>query len=354
METTLPAGKRRWIVLDVMKAVCICMVIITHMNGISVNIRKAILWPFTILPAVPTFLMMSVFVFAMAEDTKNGTVLSWFSWPTFWRRFNRFLFPQAVAIAVIIAGLFAFRDLKRISVESIFKMFQMGGRGPGAYYVMIMYQLLIVFPFVRMLFRKNQAATVIGMVLLHIAFEVLCKIWQINDELYNSLIFRFFIHMALGMLLYEYWDKLRHTALPAVCIIIGAIYLINVYYLGYQQVMIYASSTQGLIASLFSFGVLCYVMRAESLLEKYADGKRRHHALRLVCYIGKASYHIMLTQMVFFYFLRMFEIEARLGALWQVFLLDLGVSLSVGCLFYTLDQWMRRKLQSNIRKKALT
>lgn len=268
MENLQMTERHRWIILDVMKALCICMVIITHVSGITMETRKNMLWPFTILPAVPIFLMMSVFVFALAEDQKNGTVLSWFQWPTFWKRFNRFFLPQAIAIAVIIACLFAFRDMKRISAESIFKMFQTGGRGPGAYYVLIMYQLLIVFPFMRMLFRKNQAVTVIGMVLLHIAFETLCKSWQINVVLYNSLIFRFFTHLALGMLLYEYWDKLRHAALPAICIVIGTVYLINLYYLDYPPVMDYGNSTRGIIASLFSFGLLCYVLRAENLLTR--------------------------------------------------------------------------------------
>lgn len=343
--------KNRLIVLDVIKAICIIMVILRHV-AFPEEIQRKILYPFTILPAVPIFLMCSVFVYCYVEDRNNGTILSWFSNKVFWKRMERYLLPFLVSVAVLIAGLFLFMNIKRISLYSIYRIIQFGGRGPGNYYVLIIFQFMVIFPFLRYFYKKQPAATVVALVLIHIAYETLCKYWQLGKHPYYELIFRYLTHLGLGFLLYTYAEQLRKTAIPLICIVIGTIYLINVYYLGYQPVLEYDYSTRGIIASLFSFGVLCYVLRIETILTKNLSGGEVPVSLRVVCHIGKASYHIMLTQMVFFYFVRYFEIEARMGSLWLVLLMDLAVPLSAGCLFYAIDQWIHQKLYS-LRKKAL-
>ena len=136
----------RLLTIDVIKAFCIIAVIITHVGDIPAAVKAATLRPFTIVPAVPMFILCSIFVFCLAEDKKQGTILSWFSTKQFFKRAGSFLVPFFISILIIILGLHVFRDLQRISAKSLFKMIMLGGRGPGAYYSLIVFQLLIIFP----------------------------------------------------------------------------------------------------------------------------------------------------------------------------------------------------------------
>ena len=232
-------------------------------------------------------------------------------------------------------------------------MILLGGRGPGAYYSLIVFQLLIIFPFLRHAYNRNQLATVVFLVLFHIAYETWCKANSFSTTLYDRLIFRFFTQIALGFLLYSYYEKLRKTALPAICIIIGTIYLINIAYLHYDQVLLYGQPSRSIIAVLYSFGVLCYVLRLEKVFQFMDQTPVGHRLLAPLLYIGKASYHIMLTQMVYFYFMRLKDWESRLGSWKTALIVDLVVSLSVGCLFFCLEN-LARKWISNAKQFILS
>lgn len=347
----------RLLTIDVIKAFCIIAVIITHVGDIPAAVKAATLRPFTIVPAVPMFILCSIFVFCLAEDKKQGTILSWFSTKQFFKRAGRFLVPFFISILIIILGLHVFRDLQRISAKSLFKMIMLGGRGPGAYYSLIVFQLLIIFPFLRHAYNKNQMGTVVSLVLLHIAYETWCKSVGLSATLYDRLIFRFFTQIALGFLLYSYHEKLRKTALPAICIIIGAIYLINIAYLGYDQVLLYGQPSRSIIAVLYSFGVLCYVLRLETVFQRLYKTKAGHYFLSVLLYIGKASYHIMLTQMVYFYFMRLMDWEALLGGWINALVVDLAVTLPAGCLFFAVEtlarKWIAKGYQFITNKKEV-
>lgn len=325
------------------KSFCIAAVIITHVAGIPEDVKLACLWPYTIIPAVPIFMICSIFAYCMAEDKKQGTILTWFSNKQFRNRAGRFLIPFFVAILLTVAGLRILAGASKVPLSAVFQMIMQGGRGPGAYYVLLVLQLIVIFPFLRHSYNKNQMATVVCLVVLHIGYEFLCKTYGMDPDLYQVLIFRFFTHFALGFLLYSYHEQLTGTAIPLVCMIIGGIYLYYTYCGDYRQLFVYKYVSVSMIPSLYSFGLLCYLLRLEPLLQRINKKLIGQALLRPVMHTGKASYHIMLTQMVYFYFMRRMDWEVRLGD-WPVILfVDLVICLSVGRLFYAAEAFVRKK-----------
>lgn len=333
-----PKAGGRVLSLDMIKGLCIVMVILTHVP-LTNEVKKAIFYPFTILPAVPMFLMCSIYAFSLTEDRKNGDIFTWFSSRTFWRRANRFLFPFLFSVGIIIAGLVLLSNLRRLAFASFFKLVFLGGRGPGGYYVLILFQLLVLFPFLRHFFCLNQIGTTLGLMAVHICYETLCKMWGMNERVYNILIFRFLTHLALGFLLYYYHERMKGTALPAVAMIVRALYIIAAYYFGYRENLSYIPSMRSIFPAFYAFGALCYLLRTEAWLQK-AGGW-----IKPVLYIGKASFHIMLVQMVYFYFARKLAFEGRFHSLLVVTAVDLAISLAAGCLFYWMDCRLRMILK---------
>ena len=328
--------------LDAIKAFAILAVILTHVGDIPDGVKRICLWPYTVIPAVPIFMICSIFAYCLAEDKKQGTILSWFSTKTFCKRIGYILIPFLVAIFATVAGICIIADASWLPPSSVFQMVMQGGKGPGAYYTLLVMQLLMVFPFLRHAYNKNQMATVVTLVLVHVAYEFLCKTYKLDTDLYQVLIFRFFTHFALGFLLYSYYEQLKGTALPAVCILIGAIYLHYTYWGDYRQVFVYKYVSVSLIPALYSFGILCYLFRLEPLLQRIQKSLIGQALLRPVLQTGKASYHIMLAQMVYFYFARRTGWEAQLGS-WPIALLvDVAICLIVGRIFYAIEAFIRK------------
>ena len=333
----------RVIMVDVMKGFCIIMVILTHVSTIPTHIRKLILYPFTILPAVSMFIMLSAYSFSLSEDRLEQTCgrvrtdSDWFERRQFLRKLGRFLLPFGISVFVLLAVLRIIFHAD-ISFPIVFRVISLGGYGPGSYYVWIVFQLLLLFPFFRCGFKHNPIRMAVFLIVIHLLYELLYKyIWSFPSTVYSRLILGFFTQIAFGMLLYQYKDILRNSIIPFFLILAGTFYIILVgnYYLGYPDLVSSASMNRNMFFSLFSFGALAYLLQLEPL------ARRHKKILKPICFIGKASFHIMLTQTVYYYFARMTGFETRLEPLWLTILVDLGITLTAGCLFYSLCNLVR-------------
>lgn len=64
---------------DIIKFIAIIMVIITHVAGISSDMKNYMLWPFTIAQAVPLFLLLSVFLYCRSINGQEEVIFNWFN-----------------------------------------------------------------------------------------------------------------------------------------------------------------------------------------------------------------------------------------------------------------------------------
>ena len=333
-------GREHILALDIIKGISIIMVILTHVADVPQSVRQQVLWPFTILPAVPLFILTTVYAYSTAENKPNWSIVSWFETKRFSRRFNRFFIPWIITIAVQIILLFELLGATSLSLSALMRILFLGGRGPGAYYVMLTFQILVLFPLMKYAFEKSPGRATVLFLSAQIAWEFLCTYKGISQEAYGILIPRFFSTLVLGFLAYYYMNTFRKTVIPLLSIAIGGGFLINTYYRGYVPVLAMEQWNRTFLAVLFSFGVFLYILRLEPIFQ------RCRGLLGPVCYVGKASWHVLLAQMTYYYFARSLDFEARFTSLWVRALVDVIISLVLGCGFYFLESSIRKLISS--------
>lgn len=347
MVRTQEGGREHILALDIIKGISIVMIILTHVANIPQSVRQRVLWPFTILPAVPLFILTTVYAYSTAENKPDWSIVSWFETKRFSRRFNRFFIPWIITIAVQIVLLFVLLGATKLSPSALMRILFLGGRGPGAYYVMLTFQILAFFPLMKYAFEKSPGRATVLFLSAQIAWEFLCTYKGISDEAYNILIPRFFSMLLLGFLAYYYINTFRKTVIPLLSIAIGGGFLINTYYMGFIPVLAMSQWNRTFLAGLFSFGVFLYILRLEPIFQRFRG------LLSPVCYVGKASWHIMLAQMTYFYFARSLDFEARFTSLWVRALVDVIISLVLGCSFYFLESSIRKLISGRIQTANL-
>lgn len=347
--------------VDAMKGFCILMVIFTHLGNRSEEIRSFFFYqfmvPFMVLPAVSIFMILTSYVFSKAEDhwnSKRGgnwSIIDWFEKDRFYPRFLRFFIPYAVImiIEMIMIRLILNPKCSMLSFSFITRFFFSGGRGPGAYYILVILEFLLVFPFLKYWYKRDPFKAVGGMILIHLGFDTASRyLWNLSEVVYDRMIFRFFVNIAMGLLLAEYAQVFKKTAIPVACVIVGAIYRINISYLGYSQVIMPTRFvSNSIINNLYAFGVVALLLPHEGLAKRYVK------ALTPLCLCGKASLHIFLVQKVYFYIVRSLEFEKKLGNFGVTLLVDYVICLLLGFLYYFLDAKIR-ELVKNVKKPKIS
>lgn len=96
-----------------------------------------------------------------------------------------------------------------------------GGRGPGAYYIMLFFQLLFIFPFIKYAFDKQPYITAIVCIVMQVIWEYLCIYNSISSFAYNVLIFSYLSNIVAGFIAWTYFKKISKTDLPLVFVCIG-------------------------------------------------------------------------------------------------------------------------------------
>lgn len=319
--------------IDFMKALCIIMVIINHASFTSGEETKY-LFPFYIDPAVPIFLMMTGFTYSMSSNGKINSIWEWYDRKNFSKKLMRIL-PGYVVVIIFELIVFPIFNYDYTGKE-LLEIFLTGGKGPGSYYVIILFQLIVVFPIIFFLFKKNPGKTAFIVVFIHISYEIVKNIIDIPYEFYRLSILRFLLHILLGIFLYFYKDKIKGTYLPLIFLIVGVLYFIHSMYLGYEPVVFTSWGSTVMPAALYAFAILYFVMSREKWFFEHQV------PLTPIREIGKASYHIFLAQMVYhaiWYDYIYGEMSRGLGIL-----VSLAISIASGYIFYQIENVCRKKI----------
>ena len=333
--------KKRIEFLDYTKAICIIMVIITHIDWTNKNLP---IFDYVINMAVPIFMLISGYNFAMSSERFLG------EWPggrkglrklyninlmlkKIWRFAEPFLPICVVEIIIIIL-----QD-KHLNLPRIFLK---GAYGPGSYYVPLMIQLVILFPIIYTLVQKFPRASLPITAAVTLLFETYVVVFDMEKADYRLLIGRYLFLIAFGCWFYLHPDlRLSYGTLIAM-FIIGVAYL----YFNRKGVNFYLFPYWGPTTFPADFYIIPIMVIAFRLF---------YHATipgsfgALLVEISKASYHIFLVQMVYYHF--------ELGG----FLFDLPliaqipfhivICISVGIAFFEIqNHW--RVLKQNLIKQV--
>ncbi len=332
--------KKHYRHIDVLKGICILIVIIEHARWSS-SVWKKALFPFWERMAIPCFMVISGFVhsrsignMALSEACRAENII---------RKLKRYLIPYTVAFAIEAAaysaaslpimsrfigryGLIDFDANKYISFPSLLKAYISGGFGPGNYYTPVLIQLVLLIPILVYLMKKTRFYGLMLSFAFCFVFEIIQYLIRMPNSIYRLLIFRHMLTICFGIY-YSLGNYRKNRKLNLLSLLIGFAYIILHSYYRWTPFFFNRNwADVSFIACLFYILVIAHLLSKEKVTCKPLET------------IGKASYHIYLTQMVYYNFIKK-ELVLKLipsQLIWCV--ASLMICLLFGTLFYRLEQ----------------
>lgn len=315
----------RYLSLDVLKAISIILIILTHVNVTDAQ-RSELLYNFWVYPAVPIFMVISAFNY-----TERG-VESWFSSGVFLKRCGRLLIPYVIVFAIeIIRSVYL--NGKIGSAISIISSFLCGGGGPGGYYIAMLFQLLVIFPVVYSLLKPQESRlkNTCGLILFCLLYEIGANTIPLTGQFYRICLFRLLLAVVLGILLSMYKERISGSAIPVICFIMGAIYLFMVTCAGYTPKIVNSWLPTSMFAIPYSVAIVYWFYKKENFFTRH----QRNIVVVVLAFIGRATYFIFLSQKVYFIFSFSKKFLSSTSLPCSV-AFDAAVCLIAGCIFYLL------------------
>lgn len=316
--------------LDYLKAVCVIMVIVTHYDWAD---KSSPFFTMLINMAVPVFMIVSGYNFAMSNRKKaDGKWTHMYGWEIIKPKLVRFLVPF-FTICLIEMILLHIEDR---SINPL-RIFLLGAYGPGSYYVPIMLQLLVVFPVIYTLVEKNAKLGLAFAGVANLLFEIAVIVFDMEKDYYRLSIGRYLLLIAFGCYLYLHPEKRVKRYQMVLMFFMGLTYIIVVFGLEKELVLFDYWKTTAMPVAFYIFPIVILLFR------KFYHTRIPGAFGKLLMWIGKASYHIFLVQMVYYHF----ELGgAIMNTRWYIAVpFNILVSVPAGLAFYEFDNRFIGKLR---------
>lgn len=323
-------NKKRIEFLDYLKAVCVIMVIITHYEWAD---KTSPFFTMLINMAVPVFMIVSGYNFAMSNRKKSdGHLIHMYGWRMIKPKLVRFLVPF-FSICLIEILLLYIND----RTINPLRIFLLGAYGPGSYYVPIMLQLLAVFPVIYFLVQKNAKLGIVAAGLGNLLFEIGVVIFDIDKYYYRLSIGRYLLLIAFGCYLYLHPDRRVKRYQMILMFLTGFAYIVAVFGFDKEFVIFDYWKTTAMPVAFYVFPIVILLFR------KFYRCRIPGALGAAMTWIGQASYHIFLVQMVYYHF----ELGGRImNAAWYVAVpFNILVSVPAGLAFYGMDNRCMKKVK---------
>ena len=132
--------------IDIIKAVSIILIIITHYSW-TVEQRQNVVFPLVIDMAVPIFMFLSGYVGAMSFDKKGvDSLAKAYSLHQIVHKYIRYTIPYLIFL--VVEFLIPTITKPKGSKSEMLKWIINGAEGPGSYYYPILVQLIFLFPLI--------------------------------------------------------------------------------------------------------------------------------------------------------------------------------------------------------------
>lgn len=323
-------SKQRIEFLDYLKAVCVIMVIVTHYDWTD---KTSPFFTMLINMAVPVFMIVSGYNFAMSNRKKaDGKLSRMYGWQMIKPKLVRFLAPFfTICLIEIVLLYFEDRTINPL------RIFLLGAYGPGSYYVPVMLQLLIIFPVIYFMINKNAKLGLIVAGMANLMFEIAVIAFDIDKYYYRLSIGRYLLLIAFGCYLYLHPERRLKRYQMSVMFLLGLAYIVTVFGFEQQLVLFEYWKTTAMPVAFYIFPIVILLFR------KFYHARIPGRGGKMLTWIGQASYHIFLFQMVYYHF----ELGgAIMQAEWYVAVpFNILVSVPAGLLFYEMDNRFIRKLK---------
>lgn len=317
--------------IDILKGVSIIMVLITHYTW-SNEQRLNPVFPFLIDMAVPIFMIISGYVGALSFREHGIINLSKaYSMDQIIKKYIRYTVPFLIILLWQVIEPNANAAIKGTGLLNYSKWILSGTSGSGSYYYPIIIQLIFIFPIIYFIIIHKKEKGLLLCLVTNMVFEILKWSYNMNDECYRLLIFRYIFVIATGVYAAFYRLKLRESLIMTLG---GGIFIWLTTY-GYYTPHIITSWTGTCFIAVmwivpFTNYVICNVKLNILPLE----------------IIGKASYNIFFVQMVFYrVYIRKVETNTWMGQL----IASIVICIACGLLFYYFETPITKMLYSKIK-----
>ena len=332
-------------IIDVLKGILIIFVIILH-SPIDTALQAKLLFPFWIMQAVPCFLFITGYVYALSYQRRNiESMWGAYSKERVVEQLLRYVIPFTMIFVVEwllfrITGLYTVNVFK-YGVFALFQDYLRGGIGVGSYYFPLLIQNIFIFPIIYFVIKKHNFKGLLYCFFANILYELFKTSYYMNDAEYRLLIFRYIFVIAAGCYLAigKYEINKKTYIISIICAIVGIGFLILFYYTNYHpKIFIYWTDTSVLVCM--------YVVPLMGFL--ITKVKIKCFILEL---IGKASFNIFLIQKIYFVFAdKIYEIMPYKA--FHIFLNVINCIL-MGILFYYIEKNITKFIikKINLKKK---
>lgn len=314
--------------LDVLKGICILLVILTHFDWVEAD-RLRYFFPFWMNPAVPVFMIISGYVYTESYKRKNVEHLKQaYALKGIMDKFIRYTVPLIIIFAIEVpVKIFVLKQ--EITFQSALEAFCVGGWGPGSYYYQYMLQFIFLFPLIYFVIKKFDFNGLLICAGVNLLYDVAKIPLEMDAGTYRLLVFRYIFAMALGCY-FSMGKKPLKKWMGTASFIVGAAFLYITAYRGYKPVIFFRWTRTCMIAVL-------YIAPIAYLLIKKCTWECKPLAL-----MGKASYNIFFVQMVFFHVAN--KILGGVEGTWLPMLLSYAFCITVGILFYYIETPITKKV----------
>lgn len=317
-------------VIDYLKAVCIVFVICNH-SGLFDKTKPIFL--LSIDKAVPIFMLLSGYVLAIGAG--SGAAKELYRASRLLRKLLRYTVPVLIAFSLWLMLKCISGDT--LSLYEMIKCFCLGRYGQGSYYYPLMLQFLLLSPILFWSVERLGFHGVVFAGLCNFYFDICSSTYMLRTSLYRVLIFRYLLAITLGIYLGRHRDIKIGNRDMVLMLAVGIGYILLPSYWGYDY-KIYTFEPwrrTSMISLLYVFPVVYMIIRhCEQYRSRTVIGKT-------VELVGRASYHIMYTQMIYYEVRSVFDKiifdVTRLGIVGELSF-NIFVSLASGGLFWYLDE----------------
>lgn len=277
--------------IDYLKALCCFLVIINHYSWTPEE-KLHPLFVFVVRMAVPVFMILSGYTFSMSAARKHQGLRELYSFQNLAPKFQRFTVPVLIAFGIYL--LFCSIIGNGYSASEAWDAFMIGDYGPGSYYYAMMLQLLVFFPLIYVLIQKTQAMGLVIIFIINLSFEISVAGFEVPYEDYRISLFRYFMYIAFGS--YLFLKKEKTIPIPALfgMVLIGLCYLVSFNYMKLDWPIFRFWPWSALPVAFFIFPFVYLALHSFGALELPG------FAGKALSFIGKASYHIFLVQMLYY------------------------------------------------------
>ena len=323
--------------IDLVKGVCMIMIIITHFE-ISYQERLDMWFPFTVSMAVPILMMISGFMSSRSIERANySTIEEVYTAKYIVKKAIRLTSPFLMAY-LIEQGILAYDYLYVRGTElpdTPLHYLLVGGRGPGSYYYPIMMQFIFVFPVIYWIVSKLNLKGLWLCFGINFFYEIFKYEYGMGPDYYRLSLLRYVFAIAVGVYAAKNKDQV-HKIWYWVITLLGCYYIYRTSYLKIIPDAFSMWYRTSMFTCLWVAPIMYVTLRAS---EKIHIPK-----IEPLCLLGKASFNIFLCQMVYYgTFLdnKIYELfPDRLTSL----LLNIVICTVGGCIFYYLEQPITKRI----------